>query len=138
MRLPVWIAPLLLPVALVMASVRLLLPRVAPGETAFDPLWISVPPAALTIYAVVMVFVLEWQARGGPVSERLRAGGQDPQQAVAVMGAMMLLSPLSAAVIFSWFGLTVAEFAVYVAVSVGGIAFWNWRYRHVIRKAWSA
>lgn len=138
MRLPVWIAPLLLPLALAMASVRLLLPRVVPADRAFDPLWISVPPAALTIYAVVMVFVLEWQAKGGLVGERLRARGQDPEQAVAVGGATMLLSPLSAAVVFSWVGLSAAEFAVYAAVSVGGIAFWNWRYRHVIRQAWSA
>ena len=112
----------------------------------FEPLWpdreastlVLVAPAALTVYSVVMVFVLEWQVLRGQAGERIRARGQDPHQVVALTGATMWFSPLSTAWILSWFGLPLTAFGIYAIVSVLGIAFWNWRYREVIRRSWSA
>ena len=121
-----------------MASMRVL--------PQFEPLWrdreastlVLVTPAALTVYCVVMVFVLEWQVLRGQAGERIRAKGHDPDQMIALTGATMWLSPLSTALLLSWFGLSLTAFSIYAAVSVFGIAFWNWRYREVIRRSWSA
>lgn len=50
----------------------------------------------------------------------------------------MLFSPVSMAILASWFGLPLLQFGICAAGSVVGIAFWNWRYRQALRRALSS
>ena len=98
-------APLLLPAAIMMVWLRVAPPFAELWPTAAAPRWLSIAVAVFTVYGLVTLLILERQILHGRAGERVRAKGDDPQQFMALTGAVMALSPLSMALFVSIFGL---------------------------------
>jgi hypothetical protein len=84
---------------------------------------------------VVFAFVLEQHVLREPTAGRLRAKGQDPRQAAALIGSVLMLAPVCWALFACFLGLPVMLLVCFAAISFVGIAFWGWRYRQVIYAA---
>lgn len=95
------------------------------------PSW-AAPAVALLSVVSIALFVLEPQLLREPSLRRLRARGQAPEQVSALLGLVLMLSPVSWAPFGSMIGLPVRQFVSYAGLSFVGLAYWGWRYRRVI------
>lgn len=120
--------PVLVVAPLLMWRVR----SITNGWPASGPAWVPAVVAVWTLYAVVSAFVIKRQFSREPTISRLRAKGQSPEHSVALIGMVLMLAPVSVALLAGFFGLSASLLARYAAVSMVGMAFWGWRHRHVI------
>ena len=132
------LAPLLLPAVFMLVFLRFSPHAAHVWPAATPPSWLSIALGGFTLYGVIVLFVLEHQVLRGRAGEKLRAQGEDPEAFMALLGGVVLFSPVSMAMMASWFGLPLLHFGIYAAGSAVGIAFWNWRYRKAIQRALSS
>jgi hypothetical protein len=88
--------------------------------------------AVLAVYSIVMAPVIEWQFNREPTASRLRAKGQTDEHSAALVGMVMMLTPVSVALLASLLVLSGGQLVWYSALSLTGLVFWGWRYRRVI------
>lgn len=97
--------------------------------------WVPAAVAILALVDVGLAVILERQFLRDPTASRLRAKGQSPEQSVALVGMVLMLAPVCWALFASFLGLANSQLAFYAIVSVAGVGFWGFRYRHVIYAA---
>lgn len=102
---------------------------------ATAPVWLTVTVAGLAAYGAGSAFFIERQCLKDPTATRLRAKGRIPEQAVAIIGVVSMLSPASWAFLAAFIGLSATQLGYYAGVSTLGVAFWGWRYRRVFYAA---
>lgn len=96
------------------------------------PSWVAPVVAVLAMAAIFQVGIGERQFSREPSASRLRAKGQTPEQASAVVGMVIMLAPVCWALLGSLLGLPAWQLALYAGLSLVGVGYWGWRYRRVI------
>jgi hypothetical protein len=96
------------------------------------PSWVAPVVALLAVVSIVCLVIVERQLSREPALSRLRAKGQTPEYAAALIGMCLVLAPVSWALGASFVGLPAGQLFLYAGLSFAGLAYWGWRYRRVI------
>jgi hypothetical protein len=123
-----FVHPILLIAPLLMVRVRFMMM----GWSKAAPAWVAPMVALLGVVSIVLLFVVERQFSREPALSRLRAKGQTPEYASALVGMVVMLAPVSWALGASFAGLSARQLFLYAGLSFVGLAYWGWRYRRVI------
>jgi hypothetical protein len=123
-----FVHPILLIAPLIMVRARFM----TAGWREGAPSWVAPAVAVLSLVSVALLFVVERQFSREPALSRLRAKGQTPECASALVGMVTMLAPASWALAGTVVGLPARQLVLYAAASFIGLAYWGWRYRRVI------
>ena len=123
-----FVHPILLITPLLIVRVRFM----TTGWAEEAPSWVAPVVALLAVVGIVNLLILERQLSREPALSRLRAKGQTPEYASALIGMVLMVAPVLSALAASFVGLSAGQLFLYAGLSFAGLAYWGWRYRRVI------